>query len=136
VGASGRVAPGEGGRAHDDFAALGIGSAEQIRELFVPSFYFGCEADDPLAPVAFDSERIPYGARINAMFSSDIGHWDVPEMTEVLEEAHESVERGWLDAARFRDFVFANVARFYTDSNAGFFHGTRVERAVAEQIGA
>ncbi len=85
-----------------------------------------------MTPTAFERDRIPQGAQINAMFSSDIGHWDVPDMTEVLEEAYENVEHGWLDAAQFRDFVFANVARFYTDSNPEFFRGTSVEGAVAQ----
>ena len=118
----------------DDFARLDIQRPEDIAELFVPHFYFGCEADDPMAATAFDRDRIPFGAEIHAMFSSDIGHWDVPEMTGVLEEAHEGVENGWLTPAQFRDFSFANVARFYTDSNPDFFRGTRVESAVAELI--
>ena len=70
------------------------------------------------------------------MFSSDIGHWDVPDMTEVLEEAYENVDHGWLDAAQFRDFVFGNVTRFYTDTDPDFFRGTVVERPVAELVGA
>ncbi len=116
----------------DDFAFLNVETAEELQDLFVPSFYFGCEADDPMTPTAFRRDTIPFGAQINAMFSSDVGHWDVPDMTEVLAEAHENVERGWLDDAQFRDFVFANVARFYTDANPDFFRGTRVERAVDE----
>jgi predicted TIM-barrel fold metal-dependent hydrolase len=120
----------------DDFSNLGIESAEEIRDLFVPQFYFGCEADDPMTPTAFDRHRIPFGAQIHAMFSSDIGHWDVPDMTEVLEEAHENVEHSWLDAGQFRDFVFGNVARFYTDTNPDFFRGTSVESAVAKLAAA
>ena len=74
------------------------------------------------------------GASISAMFSSDIGHWDVPEMTEVLEEAFENVEKGWLNEAQFRDFVFGNAMRFYTDTNRDFFRGTSVELAVADEL--
>lgn len=51
-------------------------------------------------------------------------------MTEVLQEAYENVEKGWLDKAQFRDFVFGNVARFYTDTNPDFFVGTTVESDV------
>ena len=118
----------------DDFAGLDIGRAEEIPGLFVPHFYFGCEADDPMVGTAFDRRRNPFGAEIRAMFSSDIGHWDVPEMTEVLEEAYEGVENGGLTPSQFRDFTFSNVARFYTDSNPDFFRGTSVERAVAEFV--
>ncbi|MCH2173409.1 amidohydrolase [Myxococcota bacterium] len=118
----------------DDFSGLEISGPEDVRDLFVSSFYFGCEADDPMTPSAFDTHRIPLGARINAMFSSDIGHWDVPEMTDVLHEAHENVDHGWLDEDQFQDFVFGNVARFYTDTNPDFFSGTVVEREVKELI--
>ena len=72
------------------------------------------------------------------MFSSDIGHWDVPDMTDVLEEAHENVDRGWLDKPpsfkRLR--LRTNVARFYTDTNPDFFTGTAVEEQVAHELRA
>jgi hypothetical protein len=119
---------------HDDFAALDLASREDVRDRFVPNFFFGCEADDPMTASAFDRERIPLGASISAMFSSDIGHWDVPDMTEVLGEAYENVEKGWLDSSQFRDFVFGNVLRFYTDTNPDFFRGTVVDQAVQNAL--
>ena len=42
-------------------------------------YYFGCEADDRMNATAFGRAN-PFGARINAIFSSDIGHFDVPDM--------------------------------------------------------
>ena len=39
---------------------------------------------------------LPHGARLNAMFASDIGHWDVPDLRGVLPEAWELVEDGHL----------------------------------------
>ena len=120
---------------YDDFAKLSIEGVEDVRDRFVPNFFFGCEADDPMTSSAFDRDRIPGGVELSAMFSSDIGHWDVPDMTEVLEEAWENVEKGWLDRDQFRRFVFENVARFYTESNPDFFRGTVVEGAVAK-VGA
>lgn len=33
-----------------------------------------------------------FGARLRAICSSDIGHWDVPDITEVAEEAYDLVE--------------------------------------------
>ena len=68
------------------------------------------------------------------MFSSDLGHWDVPDMGGILLEAHELVEHGHLSEADFRDFVFANPVRFYTSGNRGFFRGTRVEAAAATLV--
>ena len=43
----------------DDFAACGIRRAEDIRDLFAPSFYFGCEADDPINAWAFNRKFNP-----------------------------------------------------------------------------
>ena len=96
----------------------------------MPSFYFGCEADDPGVALAFDRRLNPMGARLNAMFSSDMGHWDVPDMTRILAEAHELVEHGHIGGDDFEAFVFANPARFYTRLNPDFFKGTRVEAQV------
>jgi hypothetical protein len=33
---------------HDDWSRCGIVSKQDIADLFVPNFYFGCEADDPM----------------------------------------------------------------------------------------
>lgn len=116
----------------DEFAACGIERAEDIRDVFVPNFYFGCEADDPMNAWAFNAKVNKFGARLKAIFSSDIGHWDVPDMTEVLEEAHELVEDGVITETDFRDFVFANPAELYAQTNPDFFTGTAVEGAVAK----
>jgi hypothetical protein len=61
------------------------------------------------------------------MMGSDIGHFDVVEMTDVLAEAYELVERRQLDNTAFRDFVFGNPVRFWGGSNPDFFKGTVVE---------
>jgi predicted TIM-barrel fold metal-dependent hydrolase len=117
-----------------ELEALGIKSAEDLRELFEPRFYFGCEADDPLVSVGFDRRLNPFGARLKAMFSSDIGHWDVPDMTEVLAEAYELVERGLLDEADFEEFTFRNPAMLHAGMNPDFFKGTIVEHEVAKLL--
>jgi len=114
----------------DDWAACRIGRAEDIRDLFIPHFYFGCEADDPMNAWAFNTIVNPFGARLKAIFSSDIGHWDVPDMTEVVAEAHELVDKGVLSAEDFRDFVFTNPVTLWTTMNPDFFNGTVVEGAV------
>jgi hypothetical protein len=114
----------------DEWAPCGIDTPEDIRELFVPPFFFGCEADDPLNSMAFNTHVNPMGARFQAMFGSDISHWDVPDMAEVLEEAWEMVEHDLFTEADFDEFVFANPVRFYTRTNPAFFRGTVVEPAV------
>ena len=118
----------------DEWEACGIRRESDIRDQFVPSFYFGCEADDPGVALAFDSRINPLGAKLNAMFSSDLGHWDVPDMTGILGEAFELVEHGLIDERAFADFVFGNPARFYTRLNPHFFDGTRVEADVAKLL--
>jgi hypothetical protein len=114
----------------DEWAACGIDRAEDIKRLFVDPFYFGCEADDPLTSMAFNTKVNPFGAELHAMMGSDIAHWDVPDMAEVLEEAWEMVDHGWIDEAAFKQFTFSNPVRFYTGTNPGFFKGTVVEAAV------
>ena len=118
-------------RARDDFAAARLSSVEDIRDRFCTNFYWGCEADDPLVGLAFDSRLTPLGARVPAMFASDLGHWDVPDFDEPLEEAHELVERGILNPDSFREFVFTNPLRFYSSLDPTFFQGTTVGNATA-----
>jgi predicted TIM-barrel fold metal-dependent hydrolase len=103
----------------DEWAPSGVESPDDIRARFAVPFYFGCEADDPLVPLAFG-----FDGPLNAMFSSDISHWDVPDMGAILPEAHEAVEKGRLSADQFRAFTFSNAHRFYTDGNPAFFEGT------------
>jgi predicted TIM-barrel fold metal-dependent hydrolase len=118
----------------DEFARCAIGSPEELRELFVPRFFFGCEADDPLNSWAFDARRNPLGARLGAVFSSDIGHWDVPEMAGVLGEAWELVEREWITPGDFRAFVFDHPLALWTAANPAFFDGTLVEKPAREWL--
>ena len=115
----------------DDFAAARISSANALRAQFAEHFYFGCEADDPATPWAFDTRGTP---RLNAMLGSDVGHFDVVDMSEVLAEAYELVEDELMTAEDFRDFVFVNAARLHTSLNADFFKGTVVEDAVAQHV--
>jgi hypothetical protein len=114
----------------DDWAKCQIETIEDIRDLFVPNFFFGCEADDRMVAWAFDSKVNPMGARLGAMMSSDIGHWDVTDMTEVVEEAYELVEKGLISEEDFRDFTFTNSVRLYAGLNRDFFKGTVCESAV------
>src|SRR5947208_16818239 len=119
----------------DDYFRCKIGRKDDLRELFVPRFYFGCEADDPINAWAFNRQANPMGARLNALFSSDIGHFDVPDMAEVVPEAYELVEHGLLTDDDFRDFMFANAVRFWGEVNPDFFRGTVVEKAAADVLG-
>src|SRR5262245_32895496 len=114
-------------RARDDFIAAQLTSVEDIRDRFCTNFFWGCEADDPLVGVAFDRRVTPLGALVPAFFASGLGHWDVPEFDEPLEEAYELVEHGIIDTAQLREFVFANPVRFYASLDPEFFSGTAIE---------
>jgi len=120
----------------DEWEACGIERKEDIRERFVPSFFFGCEADDVGVAWAMNAKLNPLGVRLQAMFSSDLGHWDVEDMTEILPEAYELVEDELVSPQDFRDFVFGNPVRFYTRLNPDFFRGTRIEVDVARFVRA
>ena len=111
----------------DEFAAIEVDRAEQFEERFARTLYFGCEADDPVTAWAFDTKRNPYGACLRPVLGSDIGHWDVIEMDEVVEETYEMVEKGLLSTAQLRAFVFENPVRLHGRVNPNFFDGTAVE---------
>jgi predicted TIM-barrel fold metal-dependent hydrolase len=118
----------------DDFVHCAIQRPEDIRERYVPNFFFGCEAEDPMTAWAFNATVNPYGARLNAVLGSDIGHWDVPDMTEIAAEAYELVERGLMSESDFRDFTFTNPVKLWASLNPDFFKGTAVESDVAREL--
>jgi predicted TIM-barrel fold metal-dependent hydrolase len=120
----------------DEFAPCRINDKREIKDLFVPHFYFGCEADDPVTAWAFDTKKNPYGAKLNAIFSSDIGHWDVVDIRGVTAEAYELIEHGLLNEDEFRDFMFTNAVRMWGSTNPDFFKGTVVESEAAKVLSA
>ena len=113
----------------DDYSACGIRTREDFLDLFVRPFYFGCEADDPANAWAFNRANNPGNAEMHAMFGSDIGHFDVQDMAEVLPEAFELVEDGKIDRKQFKRFVFDNPVHFWGKTNPEFFDGTSVADA-------
>ncbi len=117
----------------DEFAAADITRQEQIRDLFDRRFFFGCESDDPTVRWAFDAHA-SMGARFQPLFSSDISHFDVTDMTEVLEEAWELVEHELIDEQQFRDLTFSNTVKLHGRMNPRFFKGTVVEDAAEREL--
>ncbi|HVZ31975.1 MAG TPA: hypothetical protein VG963_06100 [Polyangiaceae bacterium] len=92
----------------EDFTAAGIESVEDIKKRWVDSFFFGSESDDRSVAHAFNDKANPLGIEINAIYSSDVGHWD---------------------------WVFGNPYKFYTEANPNFFKGTAIERKLASRSG-
>ena len=101
-----------------------------MQQRFAESFYFRCEADDPLNPWAYTSSINPFGSQLRTLLGSDIEHFDVPDIRRVLPEEWEPVDAGHITADDFRDFVFANPASLWTATNPDFSEGTAVEGPV------
>ncbi|HZP29620.1 MAG TPA: amidohydrolase family protein [Acidimicrobiia bacterium] len=110
----------------DEFVHLRVRTAAELVERFAGSFSFGCEADDRGITTAF-SPAVPEGATLRAMFSSDIGHWDVPDMAHVVAESFELVEDGLLTPGQWRQVVCDNPVEMYRRANPDFFAGTTLE---------
>jgi len=119
-----------GGEPPDDYIACNITKKQDWIDLYATPYYFGCEADDRMNSVAF-GKTMPLGARINAIYSSDIGHFDVMDMRDPLPEAWELVEDSHITEGDFKDFVFANAVRLWGTQNPNFFDGTAVAKEAA-----
>jgi predicted TIM-barrel fold metal-dependent hydrolase len=115
----------------DDFWRAAPADAAEVVALFVPRYYIGCEADDPSVSWAFNTRTNPLGSKVRAMFGSDVGHWDVTDVGEVVVEAWEMVEDGLITEDDFREFMFWNPVELHAGTNPDFFVGTRVEHEVA-----
>ena len=112
----------------DEWARCGVREEHDFAKIF-ENFFFGCEADDPSVFRALDARGNPFKMRFQPIFSSDIGHWDVPDIKTVLLESHHLVDKGILSNADYRDFVFTYPARLHLKTNPDFFRGTVVEGA-------
>ena len=113
----------------DEFIHMACETPEDIVHRFVDSFYFGCEADDRGIAAAFasfntefDSGNFPQ----RVLLSSDIGHWDVTNMADVVTESYELVTEGYVTPEQWRKVVFENPVEMYRRANPNFFDGTRV----------
>ena len=98
-----------------------------LRALFCDNFYFGCEADDRMTAVAFNRRLNPLGMCMNAMFGSDIGHWDVMDARSILSEAYSLVDAKLLSLEDFRALTLLNPARMHLRMNPDYFEGTVLE---------
>ena len=76
----------------DDFACFDIGEESDFFTMFIDRFYFRCEAEDSANACAFDTPTNPGKARLNLLFGSGNGHFNVQDMAVFLPEAYEMVE--------------------------------------------
>jgi predicted TIM-barrel fold metal-dependent hydrolase len=119
----------------DEFAGTLIDGEDDIRGMFEDQFFFGCEADDRSVYRATDARGNAMNARLQPLFSSDAGHFDLPDLRAAVPSSHKLVERGLIDEAIYHDFVFGNVVRMYGAMNPGFFTGTTVETEAQGVLG-
>jgi hypothetical protein len=101
-------------------------------DLFAPRFWFGCEPDDRTVAFAF-SPANPLRAQLQPVLSSDISHWDVPEMNRAVAESVALLDDGLLSEEQLREFLFVNPVRLYGRANPAFFDGTPLA-AEAERV--
>jgi hypothetical protein len=120
----------------DEFSRCGIKEAADIRDLFVPGFFFGCEGDDDVTAWAFNAKHNPFNVRLNVILGSDIGHRDLFDMRDAAAEPWELVEKGLITEEDFRDFVFVNPVKLHAGMNPNFFKGTVVEKEVDALLAA
>ena len=111
----------------DEWAAMALSDVTDFADRYAARLFFGCEADDRANVLAFDRRLTPLRVRFNAVFGSDIGHFDVPDMRHVVAEAYELREEGLMSDEDFRDFTFGNAVRLHGGMNPKFFEGTAVE---------
>jgi hypothetical protein len=114
----------------DEFARMG--GPRELQSMFADNFLFGCEAEDRTIAFAFNN-HLRFDRR--PTLGSDIGHWDVAVMAEVMTEAHDLVTEGVLSADQFKALVYTNPARLYLDQNPEFFNGTVLESRLGSAAG-
>lgn len=119
----------------DEFEESGIKSGADLARIFGEQFFFGCEAEDHGVARAMDAAGNPLGVELRPVIGSDIGHWDVQRLSDVLPESREPVDDGILSEEGYRKFTFEYPVRLHTDMNPAFFDGTAVEREVNELLG-
>ena len=117
----------------DEWSHLRIEDPREFAAFF-SNFYFGCEADDRMAAVSCNPKLNHYGMKLKAIFSSDVGHFDVPDITAVVAEAHELLEDGLMTEDDFCDYTFKNAVRLHGSMNPDFFKGTLIEDAANHVI--
>ncbi|HEV2369596.1 MAG TPA: amidohydrolase family protein [Acidimicrobiales bacterium] len=120
----------------DDFAAAGVRRVEDLIAPLSERSFFGCEADDPLVPLALHLRIAHRAVSLRPMLGTDVSHWDAPVMNQVLPEAYEAVEDGQMTTEEFEAFVFANAVRLHGGVNPAFFAGTPCEKGARAVLGS
>jgi hypothetical protein len=118
----------------DDFRDMGVACVDDIVAKF-ERFFFGCEADDASIPLAFARANNPRGAVLQPVIGSDLGHWDVRDMRDVIPEAMELLDEKRVSPDDFRAFSCSNPIRLHGGMNPRFFEGTSVADEARRVLG-
>ena len=63
------------------------------------------------------------GFRLRPVFSSDFTHFDVPDFADVIPEAIEMVEKGFVTEQDFREFTFTRCRNAAHTQQPGLLQG-------------
>jgi len=120
--------------ARDEFEDSGLAGPRDLARIFGETFAFGCESDDLSVHRALDGPGNKLGVALRPLFSSDIGHWDVPGLGDPVPHSFELVESGRLSREGYRRFTFEEPVRLHLAMNPDFFAGTGVAPAAGDLL--
>jgi hypothetical protein len=72
-----------------------------------------------------------FEAKLKPLYGSDIGYWDVPDMSNIAEAPPPTASSA--SQTGNQSLLFDNAISFWTANNPNFFKGTRVEAVVAQR---
>ena len=110
----------------DEFASAEITKLTDVKDRFVPNFFFGAESFDVTVVHAFNKAVNPCGASLNAIWATDSGHFDSPDIAASLSKTWQLLERGLITQDDFSALVYENQVALYEGANAHFFDNTSV----------
>lgn len=86
--------------------------------------------------VSWGRQLNPVGTPLNVLFGSDIGHWDVADMTEPVAESYALVQEGLLTPDEYRAFTCDNAIDLLAALDSRFFSGTLIEDYARKRLEA
>ena len=107
---------------------------EDIRDVFTRAFHFGCEADDPLTALAFDTARNPLARGSRRCSRPTSGTGTSPTSARCCPRRGSWSSTAHATEADFRSLTFENPISLWAGMNPSFFDGTTVEGAVRDEL--
>lgn len=109
----------------DDFRACNFSDVTDFQKA-LSNLYFGCESEDRSIGQAFKPVNV-LNLKLNAMFSTDYGHWDADKPSNLVAESRELIDHGHITTEDFRYFTADNVIALHGRNNPNFWRGTVIE---------